>query len=316
MNIFHKLAKQDTQDYLANSSELLRLVAELCQHFHIKVLDHPRDGDLQKILLVEENGVPFGIASVCINSKGVMSYRLQAPFIEKERGRGSDRSARASVKLPALMKLLAKDTESNYEPSINRFMTRIPEVIKDAVSSVVGQDRYSRDIGNDATKALINFFTAQEMITDPVILKSIDEYIVRTKEHDEKKSQLKSKLDEFKTDLHLIMECDNHTFLAGTVKYNAIESKYSLHDDLNCYINIEDLEQTQPQLMLLYKMFQVGTENKVDFKGNIVPRKDTYFPDFDVVLHYFLSTEVPSTQQMYRGESSTAVRMFLTPKLG
>jgi hypothetical protein len=313
MNIFHKLAKQETIDHVNNMPNLFRLVAELCQQFKVKVLDH--QPDTPRVLLVEDNGVPFGVASVNFNTKEELSYQLNAPFIEKERGRGSDRSTRKSIKLPALIKLLKKDHEEKYESSINRFLYgRLPEVIKDSVFSVVGQDRYSRDIGQDATKALIGFFTEQKMITDSAILRTINEYVVKMKESEEKKLQRESKLDAFKTDLHFIMECDNPTFLAGTLKYDATANKYSVHEDMNCYTSIEDLEQTQPQLMLSYKMYRVGMENKVDFDENIVPRKDKYSPDFEVITHYFLSDSVSSIRAS--SNSNTTVRLFLTPKLG
>lgn len=313
MNIFHRFAKQETINYVNNMSDVFRLVAELSNQFKVKVLDHHPDA--RRVLLVEDNGVPFGVASVSFNTKGELNYQLNAPFIEKERGRGSDRSARKSIKLPALIKLLKKDHEEKYESSINRLLYgRLPEVIKDSVFSVVGQDRFSRDIGQDATKALIEFFTEQKMIINSAILKTISEYVVKMKEGEEKKLQRESKLDAFKTDLHFIMECGNHTFLAGTLKYDATANKYSVHEDMNCYTNIEDLEQTQPQLMLSYKMYRVGMENKVDFDENIVPQKDKYFPDFEVITHYFLSNSTPSVRAS--GNGNTTVRLFLTPKLG
>jgi hypothetical protein len=313
MNIFHKLAKQETIDYVNNKPDLFRLVAELSNQFKVKALDYHIVG--QKVLLVEDSGVPFGVASINGNSKGELNYQFNAPFIEKERGRGSDRSARKSIKLPTLIKLLKKDHKEKYEPSINRLLySRLPEVIQDSIFSVVGQDRYSRDIGQDATKALIGFFTEQKMITDSAILKTIDEYVVKMKEGEEKKLQRESKLDAFKTDLHLIMECDNPTFLAGTLKYDATANKYLVHEDVNCYTSIEDLEQTQPQLMLSYKMYRVGMENKIDFDEDIVPRKDNYFPDFEVITYYFLSDGVPSVQASSSG--NTTIRLFLTPKLG
>jgi hypothetical protein len=102
MNIFHKLAKQETIDYVNNKPDLFRLVAELSNQFKVKALDYHIVG--QKVLLVEDNGVPFGVASINSNSKGELNYQFNAPFIEKERGRGSDRSARKSIKLPTLIK--------------------------------------------------------------------------------------------------------------------------------------------------------------------------------------------------------------------
>jgi hypothetical protein len=313
MNIFHRLCRQDTIDFVNVTPDLLRLVAELCQQFKVKVLDHNRDG-ARKVLLAEDNGVPFGVASINFNTKGELNYQFNAPFIEKERGRGSDRSARKSIKLPALIKLLKKDHEENYEPSINRLVSRLSEAIKDLISRDIGQERYSRDIGQDTTKALIGFFTEQKIITDPAILKTIDEYVVKMKENEDKKLQRESKLDEFKTDLYLIIEGNGHTFLAGTFKYDATANKYSIHEDVNCYTSIDDLEQTHPQLMLSYKMYRVGTENKVDFNQNIVPLKDKYFPDFEVITYYFMTDSLPSVQAFENG--NTHIRMLLTPKLG
>jgi len=312
MNIFHRLCKQDTIDLVSATPDLLRLVAELCQQFKVKVLDHNRDTDHKmRILLAENNGVPFGVASTDQNNKGVLTYRFQAMFIEKERGRGTDRMSRESVKLPALMKLLKKDHEENYMPSINQMLSRIPDIIKDEIQKVVGTGRYMRDIGSDATKALLGFYTEQKMITDPQIIKTIDEYILQLKQIDEKKAQLDSKMVEYKTDLHFMLECGNHTFIAGTLKYDVTTNKYSLHEDVNCYASIEDLEQTQPQLMLSYKMYRTGVENKVEFREGFVPRRDNYSPDFEVITHYVTSSGMPQAEAC-----NTSCRIFFTPKLG
>jgi hypothetical protein len=40
MNIFHKLAKQETIDYVNNKPDLFRLVAELSNQFKVKALDY------------------------------------------------------------------------------------------------------------------------------------------------------------------------------------------------------------------------------------------------------------------------------------
>jgi len=312
MNIFHRLCKQDTIDLVSVTPDLLRLVAELCQQFKVKVLDHNRDSDYKmRILLAENNGVPFGIASTDQNNKGVLTYRFQAMFIEKARGRGTDRMSRESVKLPALMKLLKKDHEENYMLSINQMLSRIPEIIQDEIKKVVGAGRYMRDIGSDATKALLGFYTEQKMITDPQIIKTIDEYILQLKQIDEKKAQLDSKMVEYKTDLHFMLECGNHTFIAGTLKYDVTTNKYSLHEDVNCYASIEDLEQTQPQLMLSYKMYRTGVENKVEFREGFVPRRDNYSPDFEVITHYVTSSGMPQADS-----GNTSCRILFTPKLG
>ena len=311
MNIFHRLVKQDTIDFVAATPDLLRLVAELCQQFKVKVLDHNRDDDYKlRILLAQDNGVPFGVASADA-SKGKLVYRFTAPFIEKERGRGQDRATRESIKLPALMKLLKKDHEENYMPSINHMLSRIPDIVKDEITKVVGSERFLRDIGSNTTRALIAFYAEQKMITDPEIIKSIDEYISHMKKNDEKKAQLNSKISEYKTDLHFMMECGNHTFIAGTLKYEITEDRYLLHEDVNCYASVEDLEQTQPQLMLSYKMYRTGVENKVEFREGYVPRRDHYSPDFEVITHYFMSSGMPQAQ-----DGNTSCRIFITPKLG
>ena len=310
MNIFHRLVKQDTIDFVAATPDLLRLVAELCQQFKVKVLDHNRDDDYKlRVLLAQDNGVPFGVASADA-SKGKLVYRFTAPFIEKERGRGQDRATRESIKLPALMKLLKKDHEANYVPSTDYMLSRIPDIIKDEITKVVGSERYIRDIGHETARALIGFYTEQKMITNPDIIKSIDEYVAHMKKNDDKKAQLNSKVVEYKTDLHFMMECGNHTFLAGTLKYDVVENKYSLHEDVNCYASIEDLEQTQPQLMLSYKMYRTGVENKVEFRDGFVPRRDNYSPDFEVITHYVTSSGMPQTS------NSVSCRILITPKLG
>jgi hypothetical protein len=81
MNIFHKLAKQETIDYVNNKPDLFRLVAELSNQFKVKALDYHIVG--QKVLLVEDNGVPFGVASINGNSKGELNYNSMRRSLRK-----------------------------------------------------------------------------------------------------------------------------------------------------------------------------------------------------------------------------------------
>lgn len=297
MNIYHPKCSPTVQQYLDRLPQLKLLASELCRAHDLSVMEHNEssndymegeDGlrDNLKVLLVSnKNGFPFCVASLGLNSDAKNIFRVQSTFISKERGKGISRNVRESVSLSSLMKVIKKDVEANSF-LLERNVLSTADAIKELIGRANSRRPRTFSMSSSTQVALAEFYTESKMITDPAHLNEIKETLEQAKVLNAFKEQLDAKFDRFKSDLSFILSYDRHTFVSGTIKYDRATDKYvSLHNDVNCYSDINELESVDMQLMLTYKMYRIKAEADLEFH-DIIARSDRYIEDLDVVTYY------------------------------
>jgi len=307
MNIYHPKCSPTVQQYLDRLPQLKLLASELCRAHDLSVMEHNEssndymegeDGlrDNLKVLLVSnKNGFPFCVASLGLNNRSLRRetldsgakniFRVQSTFISKERGKGISRNIRESVSLSSLMKVIKKDVEENSF-LLERNVLSTPDAIKELIERANSRRPRTFSMASSTQVALAEFYTESKIITDPAHLNEIKEVLEQAKVLNAFKEQLNAKFDRFKSDLSFILSYDGHTFVSGTINYDRATDKYvSLHNDVNCYSDINELESVDMQLMLTYKMYRIKTETDLEFH-NIIARSDRYIEDLDVVTYY------------------------------
>ena len=297
MNIYHPKCSPTVQQYLDQLPQLKLLASELCRAHDLSVMEHNESSNfymnsehglrdnLRVLLVSNKNGFPFCVASLGLNSGGKNIFMVQSTFINKERGKGISRNVRESVSLSSLMKVIKKDVEENSF-LLERKVLSTTDAIRELIDRANSRRPRTPNMGSSTQVALAEFYTESKMITDPIHLEEIKALLEQTKVLNAFKEQINAKFDRFKSDLSFILSYDGRTFISGTINYDRATDKYvSLHNDVNCYSDINELESVDMQLLLTYKMYRVKAEADLEFH-DIIARSDRYIEDLDVVTYY------------------------------
>lgn len=294
--MYHDNITEKTKAYVETYPEIKKALTELCHTFKYSVLSHneyymntnyegqdylsePNSALFKRVrnslrfLLVDKYNAPAAVfyISETTNKTGetVDCYNFISDFISKERGRGTDRLHRESIKLPALIKLLKKDQKENGDDEM--FLRKIVEEVKNKIFSRIENAMNGRyhglNLDNATERALIRMFFEQKIIDNPEVIRVLERAKkVMEREEADKKAKNEA-LEPFTKTIKFIMQFDECPMMIGSAFYDEGTKSYILHETVKYYSSPDDIPEEHAQLLVDYKMWAVKNVNESHIKS-------------------------------------------------
>lgn len=305
MNIYSDQTADTVKKYVESNTELKTFIKELNHKYGVVAVATKRD----TVGLAYPNGIPFGVVYTFgkDNKQGetVTGYAFISDFINKERGRGSDKYTRESSKISQLIKLI--EVDKNYRQwdkhiCLNSRLYDLARKVRGGVEDALDM-RYAKSIefNRETSIAMLKSHFENQMITDPAVIKSLERYYELYKTSLTSTAKAKEITDRFfNSKCHYILVHDGFPAVVGTLEFklDGTNNKYEavFHDDMKSYTTMDALAIDRPDLVVSYKMWRVNYEVSKDNRmsrideGNVtyelermLPYHDTFNADLDVL---------------------------------
>jgi hypothetical protein len=262
MTLLHKLAdpaiKLDDFDRY-----FLSLLRELNYNFGLQVYCKRSD---TKYSMVDERGLFYGFAGINRNdTEETMDYEfISTSFIQKERGRGSNKHTRKSNSLGRLIKQLKTDFKK--ADNTPHYLRNAYENIKSEVCTALKHSDYFRPTVNDVQieRALLDHAISGKTFP-PEYLEKCKKHLAVHEKQDETTALYDGEVKQF--DKAYVL----YTQAYAPPMFGIVEkegNKFKFQAGVNCYSTLEELPQ---EFITAYKMWKIGTENEpklFDFKND------------------------------------------------
>ena len=308
MNLLHRLAdptiKLDDFDRY-----FLSLLRELNYNFGLQVYCKRSD---TKYSMVDERGLFYGFAGINRNdTEETMDYEFfSTPFIQKERGRGSNKHTRKSNSLGRLIKQLKTDFKKASNTPY--YVEHSYESTKHEVSTALKHSDYFRPTVNDVQieRALLDHAISGKTFP-PEYLEKCKKHLAVHEKQDETTALYDGEVKQFHKAYVL------YTQAYAPPMFGIVEkegNKFKFQAGVNCYSTLEELPL---EFITAYKMWKIGTENdpkafdfKSDRRGNrdatmfhhplheCMVCDDTYNENFGVFVAYSNMSYVDCSQHI------------------
>ena len=288
--MYHEITTEKTKEYVEKYPEIKKGLMEICHALKFKVLTHNemqmkqntfeeeklfgltspsaerRLRNQLRFLLVDKYNIPAGCFYVKDGSnkegKNVIAYCFIASFIEKERGRGTDRHTRDSINISALVKMLKRDYTNGRTPE--DISTNLGHSLYSMVESRIGNavnGRYHRiSLSSETEKALVNMFFNQTTITDPDVLLDLHSAKKALENAAKDKQAFVEALEPFRKKVTFIVQHDECPMMVGTASVGPDDKTYLIHPEVNYYLSPDHLPEKYKQLLVDYKMWHINHE--------------------------------------------------------
>lgn len=300
MNMYHDLLADVAKEKIESNGALKFYLRELCHKFKLKVFSDYYSG---RYLLLTENNVPFGVASLSTgqlrDGTETQGYDFIAPFVKKDRGRGSDRYTRTSVNIKNLLKTIESDIATRGAVGFSMYATKDIYANFHNMAADAANMRYVRGISlsdKTATAVVMNYFNKEPLTSDAI--EEFNKVYQRYCKEREAMENVEEACSRFVGNCYAVLRFLNSPVIVTKVNISK-DRMLNVWSDLGkCYTTMNELAVDYPDLAVSLKMFYTKNEKRImdsqariDIPANHVCEINTYLPwgtnlidtDLDVV---------------------------------